>query len=198
VQAVQPCTHFNTKNRASRVHDFLPHNNEPPTSLRTYPPAHPAYGLCSDSFEHLERRVIDSFGLHRAAQGLRLCEQLNDQLNVQPIGSDGPVRRAFGGVRRLGLQVKVCARKSTGFVRKKRSLNCRVPHLHARMYCLAKWARIFGSPTVGEEGAYSLRRDSLILNVSFLTFKKLVIIKLFNLTLKINILTVKIIAKIIN
>ena len=80
---------------------------------------------------------------------------------VRPIGSDGPVRRAFGGVRRSGLQVKVCARKSTGFACKKRSLNCRVPHLYARMYCLAKWARIFGGPTVGEEGAYSLRRDSL-------------------------------------
>ena len=55
-------------------HDFLPHKNEPPTSLRTYPPAHPAYGLCS------------SFGLHRAAQGLRLCEQLSDQFGT-----------AFGG-----------------------------------------------------------------------------------------------------
>ena len=76
---------------------FPPHINEPPTSLRTYPPAHPAYGLCSDSFEHLERWLFDSFGLHRAAQGVRLCVQLSDQLSVRPIGSDRPVRAARAG-----------------------------------------------------------------------------------------------------
>jgi len=83
-------------------HDFLLHNNEPPTYLRTYPPAHPAYGLCSDSFKHLERWLFDSFGLHRAAQGVRLCVQLNDQ-PVRPgrarlIGSDrcGRLVRAGG------------------------------------------------------------------------------------------------------
>jgi len=64
-------------------HDFPLYNNEPPTSLRTDPPAHPAYGLCSDSFEHLERWLFDSFGLHRAAQGVRLCVQLIDQLNAR-------------------------------------------------------------------------------------------------------------------
>ena len=120
-------------------HDFLPHNNEPPTSLRTDPPAHPAYGLCSDSFEHLERRVIDSFGLHRAAQGLRLCEQLSDQLSR----SDRSMRpvRAGGAwwAGRVQLYVKYTAMTGSVFVRKKRPWHGEVQRREWWLYCLARW-----------------------------------------------------------